>query len=174
MENRLGNRLCRLVREHAYLSGSLPNLKEEVRLAEINLATKTGHMELATQRLAEVQYQITKLSAIDLSGIASIRPTPRVGKKEHGALRQTILEVMKSGRAIRTVDLIRLMAPIFEWDLSTLKGRRYAKEAVRGPLRRFEAMGVVERLPDALSDLGQPCGVWRWIGPIDGDTPSTP
>ena len=72
MANPLGNRLSRLVREHAYLSGSLPLLKEEVSLTEACLATKKRRLELSLQRLVEVDQQITTLSAINLCEIASI------------------------------------------------------------------------------------------------------
>lgn len=171
MANPLGNRLSRLVREHAYLSGSLPGLKADVRLAESALTTKTRQLELSLQRLAEVDQQITELSGIDVSEIIAMRRTPRVGKREYGALRRTIIDVMSNGRPMRTVDLITLMAPIFEWDLSTLKGRKYASNAVCDPLYRFKARGLAERLPNVRSDTGQLCGVWRWIGSSDDNNP---
>ncbi len=173
MANLIGSRLSRLVRERAYISGSISNLKKDVEQAEANLSAKMRRLDLVLQRLVEVDQQITALSDIDVSEIAAIRPTPRVGKREHGALRRTIIDVMSSGRPMRSVDLISLMAPIFEWDLSTLEGRKYASNAVCDPLYRFKDRGIVERLPDARSDTGRPCGVWRWIGPTDGCTAST-
>ena len=171
MANPIGNRLSRLVRERAYLSGSLSGLEEEVRLTETTLVAKRRRLELTLQRLAEINQKITEISAIDLSKIAAIRRTPRVGKKEHGALGRTVIELMKSGQPMSTVELIRFMAQPFGWDLSTIKGRKYAMDAVRQPLRRFKAMGVVERLSDGLAETGQLCGVWRWIGPPDADNP---
>lgn len=171
MANLIGSRLSRLVRERAYISGSISNLKKDVEQAEANLSAKMRRLDLVLQRLVEVDQQITALSDIDVSEIAAIRPTPRVGKREHGALRRTIIDVMSNGRPMRTVDLITLMAPIFEWDLSTLKGRKYASNAVCDPLYRFKARGLVERLPDVRSDTGQLCGVWRWIGSSDANNP---
>lgn len=172
MANRLSNRLNRLIREHAYLSGSLPDLMEDVRLAEASLATKTKCLELSLQRLIEVDQQITALSAIDVSKIATIRQTPRVGKQEYGALRGTILDIMKNGRPIKTSDLLRLLAPVFEWDLTTNQGRDHARHAVIKPLGIFQKKGVVEKLADEVSESGQRCGVWRWIGPPDTDNPT--
>lgn len=171
MANPIGNQLSRLVREHAYLSGSLVGLKEEVRLAEANLAAKVGDLSLVLQRLAEVAQRITELSSIDLSGVAAIRATPRVGKLEYGALRNAIVDIMKHGNPVNTAELVQSLAPLFGWDLLTHKGREHARHAVKRPLAVFRQKGIVERLPDHLSKNGIKCGVWRWIGPPFADNP---
>lgn len=173
MANPIGNRLSRLVREHAYLSGSLVGLKEEVRLAEANLAAKVGRLSLALQRLTDVAQSIAELSAIDLSGIAAIRATPRVGKREHGDLRCAIVDIMKHGKPVNTAEMVQCLAPMFGWDLSTRKGREHAMHAVKRPLIVFRQKGLVERLPDHLSKNGIKCGVWRWIGPSDTNEAAT-
>ena len=115
MANPIGNRLSRLVREHAYLSGSLVGLKEEVRLAEANLAAKVGRLSLALQRLTDVAQSIAELSAIDLSGIAAIRATPRVGKREYGDLRSAIVDIMKHGKPVNTAEMVQSLARMFGW-----------------------------------------------------------
>lgn len=169
MANTLGSRLSRLVRERAYISGSISSLKKDIVQAEANLCAMTRRLDLVLQRLADVDEQIAALSAIDVSGIAAIRPTPRLGQKEYGSIRRTIIDLMKRGQPISTAELIQLMTPIFEWNLSTRSGREYAIDAVREPLRRFKNKGVVERLPDQITQTGRRCGVWRWIGPQDND-----
>lgn len=171
MANYLGNRLSRLIRERAYLSGSLPELQEDVRQAQTSLDAKVHRLNLAQQRLLDVDQQLRELSSIDPSKIAAIRRTTRHGHKEHGAIRRMIFDLLKLGQPIRTTDLIRHMAPLFDWDLSTPKGRIYAIDAVREPLRRFKNKGLVERLPDGVSDNGQRIGVWRWIGPSESENP---
>lgn len=173
MANYLGNRLNRLVRERAYLSGELPRLEAAVRKAQAQLEKETACLNQMLARIDDVDQSIRQLSEIDPSCIASIRATPKTGAGQFGDLRRTLIDILKEKNGpITTVEIIQRMAPVFGWNLATVKGRQTAREAVRKPLRIFQKRNAVERLPSHLTANQRNCGVWRWIGPPDADNPS--
>lgn len=165
MANLLGNRLSRLVRERAYLSGSIPAYKQEVDHAQRVLDGKIALMNQALAALECLDQQIGTLSRLDPNEIAAIRATPRKNQIPRGDIRLTLIDMLREKAGPMTmVELVRRMASTFGWDLSTTRGRRYARDSVRGSLRYLRGKGAVERLSDHLSMNGITCGIWRWIG----------
>lgn len=170
MANLLGNRLNRLVRERAYLSGELPRLNEAVRKAQAQLEKEMASLNQTLARIDDVDQSLRQLSGIDPACIASIRATPRSGPGQFGDVRNTLIDILKQKDGpITTVEIVQRMAPVFGWDLTTKNGRLFAREAVRRPLQIFQKRNVVERLPNHLTANHKNCGVWRWIGPLDTD-----
>ncbi len=168
MANLLGNRLNRLVRERAYLSGELPRLNEAVRKAQAQLEKEMASLNQMLVRIDDVDQSIRQLSGVDPTCIASIRATPRSGLGQFGDVRKTLIDILKQKDGpITTVEIIQRMAPVFGWDLTTTNGRQFARESVRRPLQIFQKRNAVERLPSHLTANQRNCGVWRWVGPPD-------
>ena len=170
MANYLGNRLCRLIRERAYLSGELPRLEAAVKKAQAQLEKETACLNQMLARIGDVDQSIHQLSCVDPTCITSIRATPRRGLGKFGDVRKALIDILKQKNGpITTVEIIQRMAPVFGWDLTTANGRLFARESVRRPLQIFQKRNAVERLPSHLTANQRNCGVWRWVGPSDTD-----
>ena len=173
MTNLIGNRVSRLVRERAYLSGELLRLEQAVRDAQERLDAQKVCLNRMLARIEDVDRSIRQFSGIDPTCIASIRATPKTGLGQFGDLRRTLVDILKEKKSpITTVEIIQRIGPVMGWDLATAHGRKKAREAVRKPLQIFKDRMVVERLPSHETAHRRNCGVWRWIGPPDTDNPA--
>lgn len=162
MGNRLGAKLSRLIRERAYLSGTLPGLQERVNILRADLKAANAALKVGSARLEELDAAIGVLSAIDPAGIRPIHSTPRVMSGEHGEFRRELIRVLKDAEGVVGMRaLLRHMAATFSLPLETPTDRTRAGYLVRRPLNHFRMMGAVKRLPNH-PDTGEAC--WMWIG----------
>lgn len=132
--------------------------------AQTQLEKETTCLNQMLVRIDDVDQSIRQFSEIDPSCIAPIRATPKTGTGQFGDLRRTLIDILKQKNGpITTVEIIRRMAPVLGWDLTSARGRKSAREAVRKPLQIFKRWKVVERLPSCETDQRRSCGVWQWI-----------
>lgn len=160
MANRLGTNLSRLIRERAYLSGTLPALEVRVSTLRADLKAANAALLAASSRMAELDAAIGALSAIDPVDIRPIRSTPRVMRGVHGEFRRELLRVLKEADgAVGMRDLVRHMATTFCLPMGTPADRERAGYLVRRPLNVFRSKGAVRRLPEH-PDTGEACWIW--------------
>lgn len=154
--------MSRLVRERAYLSGSLPAIETEVADLRAKLKAARATLKAATDRIQVIDTSIGQLSVIQPSDIRSIRRTPRREGSKHGEFRRELIRVLKEASGpVWTGDLVRHMADAFDLPMDTVEDRDRASYLVRRPLYVFKNKGAVERIP-----TGTPSseGLWRWCG----------
>ena len=160
--NRVGTKLSRLIRERAYLSGSLPSLQIEVDELRGRLKVARKALRDATKRRQSIDAAIQELSAIEPSQIRSIRRTPRREGNRHGEFRRELVRVLKNARSPAwSSDLVRHMAKAFGLPMETPEQRERARHLVLRPLYAFKKKGAVERLPTGAINSE---GLWRWCG----------
>ncbi len=169
MANYVGLNLSRLIKERAYLSGSLPSMQKEVVDLQSNLKAKENELAQSTDRLAELDKQIAELSAIDPNDIRPIKATPREMIGAHGSFRQELIRLLKSyDEPVSSGELIDYMAKKFGYQMNSTKQLRAARDAVCRPLNVFRERGVVERHP---SLDGSQQGRWLWVGAKEDNQP---
>lgn len=161
MANHVGTKVSRLIRERAYLAGSLPSLESRKTGLERDLAAATEAFEAAQKRLEAIDASITELSAITPSDIRPVRHTPHKLDAGYGDFRREMIRVLKeTGGPVETAELFRHMAATFSMPNTTSAEKRKVRGLVRRPLYEFEKKGAVRRLP-SVSDKGH--GVWEWV-----------
>jgi len=169
MANYVGLKLSRLIKERAYLAGSLPSTQNEVEDLRANLKAKESELTQRTDRLADLDKQIAELSAIDPNDIRPIKATPRKMIGAHGSFRQELIRLLKSyDEPVPTGELTEYMAEKFGFQTNTAKEVIAANDAVRRPLNLFRSRGVVERYPSLDGSLQ---GRWLWVGDKEDDHP---
>jgi hypothetical protein len=169
MANYLGPKLSRLIRERAYLSGTLLILQKEFDLIKLQLEAKATSASNASERLNELDKQIIELSAIEPLEIRAIRLTPRVMHGSHGSFRRELVWILQNtDEPISTGPLVQYMAEMFSLSLDTHQQRTCAREKIRGPLNILKKRGVVTRLP---SLEGSTQGRWQWNHAADDNQP---
>lgn len=162
MANHVGLKLSRLIRERAYLGGSLPVLEKKVaeREAELNLARQ--NLQHVLDQINTIDKDIAAQSAIDASDIRPIRRTPRRLQVRHGTFTRELLGILReSPSPLSTEEIIRHMAEVFNLPRNTPIDRDDTRRRVTKRLRVFVAKNAIERLHEP---TGNGLGLWRWIG----------
>lgn len=161
MANNLGVKLNRIIKEHAYLSGTLLQLQKRAEDLRVEYDAAIADVNTANDQLTELGKQIEKLSAIDLEDIRKIKETPRKTDQQHGTLTRELIRVLKSiDGPITSGELVQYIVNLYGYPYNTVTERRATRNAILGPLNLFSKRGVVMRLP-ALEGTRQ--GRWQWI-----------
>lgn len=168
MANYVGQKLSRLIRKRAYAAGDrstllagLHELQEQVSTLQIRIAN-------VGSEIAELDKEITRLSAIDPSNIKGISIMPRTIVFKHGTFRREMINYLKSSaRPVSTKEILEHMAAQFKIPMETSADRKKARDAIRRPLNHFHEAGAVIRLESG----GFPShGIWCWAeGYVEGD-----
>lgn len=169
MANYVGLKLSRLIKERAYLSGSLSSTQKEVDDLRSKLKTKENELAQKTDRIAEVDKLIAEQSAIDTADIRAIRSMPRKMNGEHGGLTRELIAALKIvDKPVASGVLVEYLAEMFGYPMDTPQQRAKTRKYIRGPLNLLRKRGVVVRHP---SLDGSRQGRWQWIGYQDQNQP---
>ncbi|HLP96848.1 MAG TPA: hypothetical protein VK149_00235 [Sideroxyarcus sp.] len=167
MANHVGVKLCRLIRERAYLSGSLPDLQKQIIEIKAQLVQARKKLRQAHEQLHLLDKGIASLSAMDTADIRPIRATPRKLVASHGAFTQELIKILSEGLLpVKTEAIIRHMAEVFDMPRSTPAERENTRRRITRRLRMLVEKNAVERLHDPSCNQG---GLWRWIGSYGED-----
>lgn len=162
MANHLGAKLSRLIKERAYLAGSIPSTQHELEGIQSMLEAKSSELSQKMERLTELDRRIVELSAINVADIRAIKAMPRVMNGEHGSLRREIIKILKSfDEPVSSGALVEHIAAMFGYPMDTVQQRAKARKYVRDPLNLLKKHGVVVRHP---SLNGSTQGRWQWVG----------
>lgn len=167
MGTRLGTKLNRLIKERAYLGGTISILNSELARIQLLAEAKVAELTVANSRLAEIDRLITEYSAIKPEDIRAIREKRRRVKGEHGKLILELTMLLKSKNGpVDTRDMVTHIVNKYSFPMTNAAERRSARAAVNGPLNKLKKLGIVQRLPSA---SGSSAGRWLWIGVNDNN-----
>ncbi|MGZ8258132.1 MAG: hypothetical protein ACXWTR_03040 [Methylotenera sp.] len=167
MANKIGKTLSRLIKEHAYLAGSLPAIQKEAEEFQSRLEASIEKLSKGNSRLVELGKQITELSAIDPADIRVIKAKPRKMQGDHGRLRRELVQVLQQhDEPVESGELVQYIVNLFSYPFDTPSQKRLARNAINGPLNLFKKRGVVIRHP---SLDGSSQGRWQWVKSAEDD-----
>lgn len=164
----LGAHLNRLIKERAYLTGSLEVARERLTVIEKEVTALKEALTVGDARREILDQRILALSQIPLDDIRPIRAIPRISKAPHGKVIAGVIQFFQqsAGRSIRSDELQRLVASLSGCRIGIEVTKRQLKFRVANICFRLKQRGVLERLDSSKnSDTGGTHSVWRWIGP---------
>ena len=157
----------RLIRERAYLSGSLAEVEDKTSALKAQLSALRRDKRKILVRLGEIDEVIEALSRIQVGQIRPIRAMPRQYVKKHGDFRKELIRVLQDVNGpIPMSHLVQYMAEAFDLPRNNPAERERATELVRRPLNIFRQKGAVIRLPTL---KGTTEGIWQWNNNYDGE-----
>ena len=162
MANHVGTKLSRLIKERAYLTGSLPELDGQIAELKLQIRKSKAMAKEARQRIEQVDWQIQALSAIDTTQIRAIRRTPRRLQAKHGAFVGELIQILREDPLpVRTEDIVAHMVQVFNMPQSTPHEREHTRKRITRCLRNLVSKGAVKRLHDPRQTIS---GLWCWTG----------
>lgn len=165
MGNRLGNKLNRLIKQRAYLSGEISVLESEADVIKAQADAKARELTDANAKLAEIDGLITELSSINPDDIKVIRQKRRRVKGVHGGLMLELIRMLKEADGpLDTRAMVSQIVKKFSFPMSNAAERRSARASVNGPLNKLKKFGVVVRHP---SSPDSAAGRWEWVSDVD-------
>lgn len=169
MANRNGNTLNRLIKEHAYLAGSLPAIQLKIDVLRSSLEASIERLNKGNDRLVELGNMISEMSEINLAEIREIKANTRRSNGAHGSIRRELIRVLQSAdKPLSSGALVQYMAELFGYPMTTVEERIRARDMVRRPLNIFRTHGAVIRHP---SIDGSTQGRWEWVKGTEYDQP---
>ena len=166
MAQTVSPKIARLIRQRAYLSGSLKDLETRVTSIQAQLDAAQAAVATTHRTLAEIDQEIrTACPGIDPEDIRSIRAWPKLGDAPFGGLIDAIVQVLRqSPQGVTTEELRDLLSDKFRLGGENAAERRRARNRVLRPLNGLKAKGLVQRFDGGTSRSGQPIARWLWLG----------
>lgn len=164
----LGTPLNHLIRERAYLTGSLGEAKERLVALKQDIAALRKRIALGEEQLEALDHQILALSVIPLDDIRTIRAKPRLSAAPHGRVMAGVIRFFQqsASRPVRVDELHRLVATLSGYRVGIEVTQRQVTDRTKDICGRLKGRGLLERLENSMNpDTGITYGVWRWIGP---------
>ena len=161
MASNLGIKLNRLIKEHAYVGGSLLRLQKKAEDLRVEYEAAVTAVNEANDYREVLGKKIEELSAINLDDIRKTKETPRKTDQPLGSLTRELIRVLKSiDGPITTGELVQYIVKLYGYPYNTLAERRATRNAITGPLNLFSKRGAVIRMPCL---EGSQQGRWQWV-----------
>lgn len=172
MASTISNRLARLIRERAYLSGEIDRTQQKVEGLDQEIVALRERQRALQEEIEDQQAKLhaidTKIreeaSSIDPNDIQSMKLTPRHAPGRHGDLVKALIEMLKIYPGISTLEMADRVAVEFGYPMGTPSQRNVVRERVKHGMHALRNKGAVERLPSKTGAKGQKVACWKWIG----------
>lgn len=143
----LGIKLNGLIKQHAYLGGTLLRLQKKAEDMRVLYEAAITAVNVTNDQLAELGVKINELSAIDIEEIRKIKETPCKTAMPHGTLARELIRVLQShGGPVETCELVKHIVNLYGYPYNSPASRRATRKAVVCPLNLFRKRGAVTRL----------------------------
>lgn len=157
------------IKQRCYAAGALNAVDEKLKSSEATLrAAQAAHRKLLkeknaiTERLGELDIEITKRSAINPDEIYARRAIPKRFTPRHGSIAAELVTLLSNAEgSLTTAQIVAYMTEKFKLPLSSADERRYARKWVTQKLNVLVRKGAVVPLHDSFDNKA---GVWLWKG----------